>query len=103
MRNTMQTRHCFKCGWEWKLSGEPGRSDTCPTCGNDLRVCLSCVHYDRSVAHQCRERRADPVLDKDRSNFCEYFEMARRIFRAAGTNSSREDSARDQLKKLLGD
>jgi hypothetical protein len=55
------------------------------------------------VAHQCRERRADPVLEKERSNFCEYFEMSRRLFQKGQSGSSREDAARDQLKKLFGD
>jgi hypothetical protein len=67
-----------------------------------LRVCLNCVHYDPRVAHQCRERRADPVQDKNTANFCEYFEMARREFVPPGTNP-READARDRLKKLLGD
>ena len=47
-------------------------------CRADLRVCLNCVSYDPRVAQQCRERRADPVLDKDVGNFCEYFDFIRR-------------------------
>ena len=33
-------------------------------CRADLRVCLNCVSYDPRVAQQCRERRAEPVLEK---------------------------------------
>ena len=95
-------RHCHKCGWEWSLSPQPGRGDSCHTCGSDLRVCLNCVHYDRLVAHQCRERRADPVMEKHMANFCEYFEMARRKFSGAAKDA-REDAARSALKKLFGD
>ena len=72
-------------------------------CRADLRICLNCHHYDRSVAQQCRERRAEPVYEKAVGNFCEYFEFARREWQGAGHVSSREDAAREKLKKLFGD
>lgn len=97
------TRHCWKCGTEYQLSGTPGRSETCPSCRADLKVCLNCVSYDPSVAHQCRDRRADPVAEKDMANYCEYFEMVRREYQAPREDLSRETKARDALKKLLGD
>lgn len=97
------TRHCHNCGWEWTLSGQPGRGDSCHRCGSDLKVCLNCVSYDPKVAHQCRDRRADPVAEKNMANFCEYFEMAKRDFVPKSASDARESSARDQLKKLLGD
>jgi ribosome-binding protein aMBF1 (putative translation factor) len=96
------TRHCWKCGREYKLPGSPGRSETCE-CGADLKVCLNCVSYDPKVAYQCRDRRADPVEEKQMANYCEYFEFARRVFVAPLEASAREARARDQLKKLLGD
>jgi hypothetical protein len=37
------------------------------------------------------------------ANFCEYFEMARRVFAKAQQGGSREAAARDTLKKLFGD
>ena len=99
----METRHCHKCGWTWDISGLPGRGDTCHGCRADLRVCLNCLNHDLHAAEECRERRADLVQDKDRSNFCEYFDMAQRVYRKnGGANPSREDRARDELKRLLG-
>lgn len=68
-----------------------------------MRVCLNCVSYDPRVAHQCRDRRADPVMEKGAGNFCEYFDFARRQFAAKTELNSRETAAREQLKKLLGD
>jgi hypothetical protein len=85
------------------LPGQPGRGDTCHSCYADLRVCLNCVSYDPRVAHQCRDRRADPVMEKDAGNFCEYFEMASRAFVAKEKITKREDAAREKLKKLFGD
>jgi hypothetical protein len=97
------TRHCHKCGWEWTIAGQPGRSETCHKCGSDLRACLNCTHYDARVAHQCRDRRADPVQEKHTANFCEYFDFIPRVFTSKQQLNSRELAARDQLKKLLGD
>jgi hypothetical protein len=97
------TRHCHKCGWEWSIAGLPGRSESCHQCGADLRVCLNCVSYDPRVAHQCRDRRADPVEEKAAGNFCEYFDFIRRKFVPKEGGNKREDAARDALKKLFGD
>jgi hypothetical protein len=55
------------------------------------------------AAHQCRDRRAEPVHEKHLGNFCEYFDFVRREFVAKSETNSRENAARDQLKKLLGD
>jgi hypothetical protein len=96
------TKHCWKCGREYKPGGSPGRSETCE-CGADLKVCFNCVSYDRTVAHQCRDRRAEPVFDKHLANFCEYFEMARRTYVRVEEEKSREAKAREKLKGLLGD
>jgi hypothetical protein len=97
------TRHCWKCGTEYTLSGTPGRSETCPTCRSDLKVCQNCISYDPRVAHQCRDRRADPVAEKHLANYCEYFEMIRREYTAPAEDASRESKARDTLRKLFGD
>ena len=72
-------------------------------CRADLRVCLNCVSYDPRVAQQCRERRADPVLEKHVGNFCEYFDFIKRDFKPKTGTNSREDAARDRMKKLFGD
>ena len=97
------TRHCHKCGWEWTLPGQPGRSESCHKCGSDLRVCLNCSHYDTRSAHQCRDRRAEPVFDKHMANFCEWFEMIKRTYSTKQEPNTREQAARDTLKKLFGD
>lgn len=97
------TRHCHKCGWEYAISGNPGRSESCHQCGSDLRVCLNCISYDARLAHQCKDRRAEPVAEKHVGNFCEWFDFIRREWKGAEAQNSREASARDALKKLLGD
>ncbi len=100
------TKHCFNCGREWTLANLPGRRDNCENCGTDFRCCRNCIHHDLLSAHQCRERRAEPVQQKDRANYCEYFDFAKRTFKKPtrdASDASREEVARYALKKLLGD
>jgi hypothetical protein len=97
------TRHCWKCGLEYKLPGAPGRSESCPRCGSDLKVCLNCGSYDARVAQQCRDGRADPVAEKHLANYCEYFDFVQREFVPPKEDHTREQKARDALKNLLGE
>ena len=97
------TRHCHQCGLEYTLAGQPGRSETCHNCNADLKVCLNCVHYEPRLAYQCRERRAEPVMEKHMANYCEYFEMVRRAWTPKPAEDKREQSARDNLRRLFGD
>ncbi|MCS6924680.1 MAG: hypothetical protein NZ578_02140 [Candidatus Binatia bacterium] len=64
---------CARCHGELVLRERVGRRDTCPHCGADLHCCLNCALYDPRAANACREPDAEPVADKERSNFCEYF------------------------------
>ena len=64
---------------------------------------MNCASYDLRVAHQCRDRRADPVDNKQAGNFCEYFDFIKRRFVPKTEVNSREAAAREQLKKLFGD
>lgn len=64
---------CHKCRKEVSVNKIVGRKDVCPYCRSDLRCCLNCRHHDPNVYNQCHEPQADRVIDKDRSNFCDYF------------------------------
>ncbi len=49
------------------------RLDSCVHCRADTHACKNCEHYDRAYNNECRESSADRVLDKEKSNFCDYF------------------------------
>jgi hypothetical protein len=51
----------------------------------------------------CRERRAEPVLEKAAGNFCEFFYFVLRNWTLKNELNQREAVAREQLKKLFGD
>src|SRR6185312_11198258 len=63
---------CWHCGAELSLL-DYGRADSCSKCGRDTRVCKGCFFYDKMSNNECREPQADRVVDKEKSNFCDYF------------------------------
>ena len=64
---------CFYCGTQLEADGKPGRADTCSACNADLHCCCNCAFYDPGSYNDCRETQAERVIEKDRSNFCDYF------------------------------
>ena len=68
-----------------------------------LRFAFLCCFTGTTLLPLCRERRAEPVLEKQVGNFCDYFEFALRDWTPKAGNNPRESAARDQLKKLFGD
>lgn len=70
-------KKCVFCGAEVNDDNGIGRRDECINCENDLHCCLQCIFYDPAYANECRENQAEPVYEKDRSNFCGYFEFGR--------------------------
>jgi hypothetical protein len=89
---------CFSCRKELDITGRPGRGETCPFCGSDVKVCLNCAFYDESAYNECREPQADRVLDKDRANFCDYFE-----FREASGKKSKKGKKGEKAQVEAGD
>ena len=89
---------CWKCGSLLPFLSL-ARRDECPACAAELHVCRMCRFYDPGVSQACREPVADPVLDKQRANFCGYFEPAANAFRAADGGAAR---ARQELEALFG-
>lgn len=73
------TAPCAFCGGMVEIEGKPGRADECPHCRRDLHACLQCRFYDRSFHNQCRESQSGYVSDKEKSNFCEFFEFGRDV------------------------
>ncbi len=86
---------CARCGQRLELT-RPSRTDTCPGCGADLRACVQCAFYAPGMYNDCREPRAERVVDKERANFCEWFRPAERARGAAA-----EADTRAQVKARL--
>jgi hypothetical protein len=91
----MTEGRCTFCGAEIQIEDRVGRRDECPQCRRDLHACLQCRFYDRSYHNQCRETQAEYVGDKERSNFCDYFQFGRE-------SVSEKSAAEDAKQKLKG-
>ncbi|CAK0757814.1 conserved hypothetical protein [Gammaproteobacteria bacterium] len=92
---------CWKCGTSLASLPLPlSRVAECLVCCADLYVCRLCHFYDPMVADACSEPMAEPVLDKDRANFCEYFQPRQ----GAYTPAAAEQAARSRaaLAALFG-
>lgn len=86
---------CHRCKNELDVGDKVGRKEACPSCGSDLRVCLNCRFNDPGAYNQCRETQAERVIDKDRSNFCDYF-----IFRDSVSGAGSGEKTKDARAKL---
>ena len=66
---------CHHCGREVVLDSELKRTDGCPGCYSDLKCCRNCRFFDPGSHNQCREPAAEWCSDKEKANFCEFFEF----------------------------
>jgi hypothetical protein len=91
---------CHHCERELQLAARIPRTDGCPYCHSDLKCCLNCRLHDRGADNQCREPQAEWVTDKDKANFCEFFEFRER---SSGRSGSGPDpgGARDAFDSLF--
>lgn len=87
---------CWNCGAALTAL-DYGRGDTCSKCGRDTKTCKGCEFYDTTANNSCREPQADPVLEKERSNFCDYF----RPGSGKGGGTASRDSMRAAAEALF--
>jgi len=64
---------CWNCGKVTGIMGRPARTDDCPYCRAELRCCRGCKFYDANLSGQCSEERAEPLPEKEKVNFCDFF------------------------------
>ncbi|MCB0347433.1 MAG: hypothetical protein KDD37_01285 [Bdellovibrionales bacterium] len=83
------TLHCFSCKTRLEYVDTVGFREECSKCMADVHVCKNCEFYDTSSYNECRETTADPVKEKERANFCDFFKP-----------SSKSSNAKEQTDKL---
>ncbi|MBY0384185.1 hypothetical protein K2X05_03420 [bacterium] len=64
---------CFSCQKTTDVVERVGFRDECD-CGADLHSCKCCSFYDAKVYNECRETSADVVREKERANYCDFFQ-----------------------------
>lgn len=90
---------CHNCQktLEFEAGQKIFKSEECPHCYADLRVCKMCDFYDVSAYNDCREPSAPRVVEKEKANFCDFFRLAN----PNNTSNAKNDllSAADALFK----
>ena len=89
---------CWHCSHEI-ASNKFYRLDSCDHCGRDTHVCKNCEHYDVSFNNLCRESSADRVVEKESSNFCDFFKASTRGPGSGAKSAETLKSAADALFK----
>ena len=92
---------CHHCGREIQLLSELQRTDSCPQCYSDLKVCLNCRFFDPGKNNQCSETSAEYVRDKSKANFCDYFEPNKRL--PLNTRDSSTGAAKTDVRSAFDD
>ena len=67
---------CRFCLKPLPAEGKIQRTAACSNCGRDLHCCRNCRFHDRAAHNECLEPQAEWVADRDKANFCDYFEIA---------------------------
>ena len=92
---------CWNCGCSLKDIPRPiSRHANCPECFEDLHCCRLCVHFAPRLTGQCDDDRADPPVQKENANFCDFFRPLSGAYE--DVRGSRRDAARQQLDALFG-
>jgi hypothetical protein len=89
---------CAKCGNPYPLSHRVGRKETCPKCDADLHTWHNCRLYSPHAHNECAETQAEWVREKDRANYCDYFDPRR-----GGSGVAGFETKRDQAKARFDD
>lgn len=89
---------CSRCKKEIRIDRRPGREEQCPFCGADLHSCENCAFHDDHAYNACREPQAERVVDKIRSNFCDYFQFRQEAGKSTGNE---KQGARNKLEALF--
>ena len=89
---------CFYCKKEVSVVSPVGRRENCPFCDTNLHCCKNCDFYDEKSYNECRESSAERVLDKEKSNFCDYFSFSNHT---KDELEKDKKSALDQLNSLF--
>jgi len=92
---------CWNCGTALDDVPRPiSRHEHCPKCFEALHCCRLCRHYRARASITCDEDRADPPVNKENANFCDYFRPAQGAYGAE--RGDRSQTARAELDALFG-
>jgi hypothetical protein len=91
---------CWNCGQSLADLPKPiSRHEHCPKCFEAVHCCRLCRHYRSDASITCLEDRADPPVNKENANFCDWFRPDPGAY--SGERQDRSASARSKLDSLF--
>ena len=88
---------CWACGQTLEPSAYT-REGECPKCRKQTHVCRNCRFFAPGLANSCREPVAEHVTDKERANFCDYFQPAGDTYQESADADALRSAAEDLFK-----
>ena len=96
----MATLECWNCGASLDDLPRPiTRHMNCPKCFVDLHCCRMCSKYAPKATISCIDERAEPPVNKENANFCDYYRPTS-AYRQGSVE--RQASAKARLDALFG-
>jgi hypothetical protein len=94
---------CHACATAHRFEDVVPRRADCERCGSALHCCRNCTFYDPAAHNACRESSAERVVEKDTSNFCDFFRpvSAAGAAAASGAPGASAGAPLDALEKLF--
>ena len=92
---------CWNCGRATGITGRVMRSHSCENCLADLRCCHGCRHFAPGRRFQCMEPIETNVVNKEKNNFCDFFQMRDAVKRPGGIHQGQDH--KDDRKKGFDD
>jgi len=90
---------CWNCGEPTGIRDKVSRADACVDCMADLRCCHGCRHFEPTRRFQCKEPIETNIPNKEKANFCEFFQM-RNVIKRPGGISTQNDDKGDRKKRF---
>ena len=91
---------CWKCKKEINII-EIHRSSECPLCHADLHSCKGCRFFSSGSHYDCKETIDELVVDKEKSNFCDFFSVNKDINSCSDNSKNKADAAKDAFNALF--
>ena len=93
---------CYKCK---KEIGDITvyRTTECPECHTDLHVCKECKFFSPGSHYDCKETVEDPVNDKEKANFCDFFKVSTSLTKDNSSKGFDNKANIDAFNALFGD
>lgn len=93
---------CWNCGASLDDIPRPiSRHADCPECHEVLHCCRLCRWYAPGRPGDCDHDRAEPPVEKESANFCEYFAPTAGSF--VSSEAQQKAAARSRFDALFGD